>query len=690
MLPKRMLSFMLVSVIAVVSAQEEERRPMTTDDGLNIVRVGNPLMSPDGRWVFFSQTKANWKEKRAKSTYYMIPADSGEAYQYIGKAGGNSFQFSPDGKYLSFKRPVGEKDKKQQIFIMRTQGGEATQLTKHKTSIGSYKWSKNSCKIFFVANKPRTEHEEKLYKAGYDAIVVDDGPNGQQEGHWNNLWVFDLDKKKETQMTKEDFRISEFDVSPDGVKILFAARYENRRNQRYLSEIYIFNTKDSVKTKLTSNRTPERGLLWAPDGKQFLYSAVGDDGWELRNGKLWVMNVNTREKHMISGNFEGNISNVVWTPDNRSVFFTGRQRTNSHLFKLDIKSGKVVQITHGEGFLSTSSFSEDRSKMVYTFQNFDTPADLYASPTAEHKPIRLTDANPWIKTDCLLAKGEVLRWKSKDGLEIEGILYLPEGYKEGTRIPLILHVHGGPAGAFTTSFRYNYHVYAGLGYAQLCPNVRGSSGYSDEFLRGNMNDIGGGDYWDLMTGVDYVIKQGVVDPDRMGIRGWSYGGILGGWTITQTDRFKAASLGAMVSDWTSEWGPGFNHDVRLWYIGGTPWENPERYRQMSSLTHIKNVTTPTILFHGINDRTDTEPQSMMYFTALKDQGKTARYIKFPREPHGPREQRHQRTRDIEEIRWMQKYVLEVEWTPWEREEDKMKKEDEEVEGSESEEPNSQS
>jgi dipeptidyl aminopeptidase/acylaminoacyl peptidase len=196
--------------------------------------------------------------------------------------------------------------------------------------------------------------------------------------------------------------------------------------------------------------------------------------------------------------------------------------------------------------------------------------------------------------------------------------------------------------------------------------VRGSSGYGDTFLQGNFRDIGGGDYQDLMTGVNHVVEAGYADPAQLGIRGWSYGGILGGWTITQTDRFKGASLGAMVSDWTSEYAPGFNHDVHLWYIGDTPWENPEAWRQMSALTHVANVTTPTLLLHGINDRTDTEPQSMMFFTAIRDQGKTARYIKFPREPHGFREPRHQRIRDTEEIRWIQKYVRGIEWMPWER------------------------
>jgi dipeptidyl aminopeptidase/acylaminoacyl peptidase len=209
-------------------------------------------------------------------------------------------------------------------------------------------------------------------------------------------------------------------------------------------------------------------------------------------------------------------------------------------------------------------------------------------------------------------------------------------------------------------------VYTSLGWAVLEPNVRGSSSYGDALLRGNLKDIGGGDYQDLMSGVDKLIADGIADPARLAVRGWSYGGILGGWTIAQTNRFKAASLGAMVADWASEYAMGFNHDVRLWYIGGTPWENPEAFRQKSAYTHIARVQTPTIIIHGENDTTDTIGQSMIYYQGLKDRGVPVRFIRFPREPHGFREPAHQRIRDAEEISWLMKYTLGKEWKAHDR------------------------
>ena len=670
--------FFLLAANLFIMAQENDLRPMTIDDVLNMTRVSDAMMTPDGQWVFFSKSELDWKNNKRKAKYYIISSTGGEAFQYIGEAGGNSFQFSPDGKHLSFKRKV---EKNDQIFIMPTTGGEAIQLTKHKNSIGSYKWAPNANKIFFIATEPRSKEEEKKYKAGYDIIFVDEGPNGQREGNWSNLWMFDVKSKEETKITDDKFIFSNFDISPEGERIIYTARYTNRRNDGYKNEIYLIDISDKEKTQLTKNNVAEGSLNWASDGKTFAYTSVDDKEWLNRNTKIYIMNPDTKENRLLSVNFEGSIRGLFWAPDSSYLLFNGQQRTNSNLFRIDVSTGKHKQITNVSGTLRASSFSQDRKKMVYSFTDFDSPSDLYASAVDNLNPIRLTSANPWIEKELLLATMKVIKWKSKGGFEIEGLFHLPADYKKGTRIPLILNIHGGPAGCFTNSFNARYHVHAGLGYASLSPNVRGSSGYTDELREGNTvaksDGIGLGDYWDLMNGVDYVIKEGYVDSDRMGLRGWSYGGILGGWTITQTGRFKAASIGAGVYDWASEYGPGFNHDVRLWHIGGTPWDNSEGYRHQSAYTHVRNITTPTLLIHGMNDTTDTEAQSMIFFTAIKDIGKVpVRYLRAPREPHGFREPRHQRTRDIEEIRWMQKHVLGIEWEPWERKEEKEEEEKE--------------
>ena len=664
----RNLTLLIVFVLAVPVAGQE-RRAMTTDDGLDMVQVGGAMISPDGSWVLFSKSELNWEENERKTTWWRVSAEGGEPYRYIGDDGGGDFQFSPDGSRLAFTRSV---DDESQLFLLPTTGGEAVQLSEHETSIGSYAWSEDGSKIIFVATEPRTDEEEEAREAGYDAIFVDEGPNGQQSGNWNNLWLIEVESGAERRLTDTDHRIGSFSVAPNGDRILFTSRIENRRNQQNLSEIQLLEVETGTIRQLTDNSAPEGRLSWAPDGRSFAYTARTDGEWELLLDKIWVMDPDGGDRRIVSGAFDGNIGNFVWAPDASAILFSGLHGTNNNLYRINLGSDSIEQITSSVGSLAPSSFSRDRAKMAYVFQDFDTPADIWVGLTDGTGAVQLTDVNSTITDELVLGQGEVIRWESRDGTEIEGILMLPAEYQSGV-LPLLLHIHGGPAGVFRNSFSASNHVWAGLGYAQLFPNVRGSSGYNDDLLRGNLRDIGSGDYEDLMTGVDELISRGIADPDKLGLRGWSYGGILGGWTITQTDRFKGASVGAMVSDWTSEYGPGFNHDVRLWYIGGTPWDNTDEWRERSALTHVANVTTPTLVLHGINDRTDTEPQSMMFFQALKDQGKITRYIRFPREPHGFREPRHQRTRDVEEIRWIQKYVRNIEWTPWERPEKDDKK-----------------
>lgn len=637
---------------------------MTVDDMLAMIPLGDVRMSPDGERVFFSKSELDWEKNTRKKTYFMIPASGGKAVQYIGEEGGSSFQFSPDGAFLAFKRSV---DKASQIFIMNLKGGEAVQLTHHTNSIDSYKWSPDASRIFFTAEETMDGEEKKEYDMGDDAVFIFEGPNGREEARWRNLWVFDLSLNKETRLTNEKLIIDEFDISPDGERVIFAATKQDAENYFFLSELYLLDAGNQSLKQLTHNNAPEGKILWAPGGKIFVFHAPSDKDNDLTHGYLWIMNPEIGEKRKLAEPSYGEISGLTWTPDGEHLLFNETRHTDLNLYRLNIITGKITSVTQVNGSLRALDFSKDRTKMVYSYSDFNTPPDLYVSPVREFKPVRLTDANPWIKKDISLAKGQVIHWKSKDGMEIEGVLYVPDAYEEGTKIPLMVTIHGGPPGHFANRFRSEFHVFAGLGYASLGPNIRGSDSYGDELLCALQGDVGGGEFDDVMSGVDYLIAQDVADPVQLGVRGWSWGGILSSWVITQTERFKAAILGAMVGSWTAESGPGLSWDLRHHYIGGAHWINPEDWRRVSSLWYVKNVTTPTLLLHGARDMVSTPNQAMMFFHALKEIGRApARYILFPREPHGFREPRHQRRRYIEEIRWMQKYIRGIEWEPWER------------------------
>ncbi|NBC26517.1 MAG: prolyl oligopeptidase family serine peptidase [Bacteroidetes bacterium] len=658
---------------------QAQQRAMTTDDILNMTNLGSAIISPDGESVIFGKSELDWKENKRKTTYYYIPADSGNAYQYIGEEGGSDLNYSPDGEYLALKRT---KDEKAQIFLMPTSGGEAVQLTEHETAVDSYTWGADSKTIYFKADQPKPDEKKKEYEAGYDHFMVDQPPHGQREGSWHELWKIDIDSKETQKLIHEEVRIGDFTVSPDQSKIVYTGRFENRRNQQYMSEIFLLTIGDSTARQLTDNDVPEGSLNWMPDNQHIVYSASSDEEWELRQSKLWLMDTADASYEMMAGAFDGNIGNYEISGDGDTLFFTGSVRTVSNLFSLDVESGNITQHTDFDGLLRVVDYSKDQSRLLIRKENTTTPPDLYTAFTNQPDDMtRLTDLNPIVRDSLELADFEIVTWNSTDGLEIEGIYYKPQDHQYDGSAPFLLHIHGGPAGVFSNRFSPQIHVWAGLGYVQLAPNVRGSTAYGDELLRGNMNDIGDGDYEDLMSGVDMLIEQKSINSDKMAVRGWSYGGILGGTTITKTDRFKAASLGAGVYDWTSEYAMGFNHDVRLWYIGGEPWTNPEGYRSRSAAMNAEHVTTPILFIHGERDRVDTPQQSLIFFTYLKDIGKVdTRYLFLKREGHGIREPRNQRTRDIEEIKWIQKYTLGEEWEPWERKSDEKEEGDSSDEG----------
>jgi dipeptidyl aminopeptidase/acylaminoacyl peptidase len=646
--------------------------PMTVDDSLKIVSVGDVLLSPNGRNVFYSLEKLNWEKNKRISTYYLCSSDGKDKRIFLREGlEGSRFKFSPDSKHLSF---LSKKDKKSQIFLIPVDGGEARDISNHTVSINEFKWLNDSSGIVFHADKARSEEEQKEYDLGADAVLVDEAPNGKENARFSRLWFLDLKTKKTSLILKEDLVIEDFDVSPNDKRIVLVGTPDTRTNYPFYSELYLIDRDGNNLKRLTRNRGPESDPRWSPDSQKIIfhapYQSVEDGEFELSNGSFWVLSTLTGEFRLLNCQRQGEMRRgaIAWSPDGKYFFINELHGTNTNLYAIDIEADAIRAMTNVIGTLQPKSFSADMTKMAYTFQDYKTPADVYVADLGLKRPIRITDANPWHREDILLSTAKPIRWKSnKDRIEIEGMLYLPPDYEKAKKSPLIVHIHGGPAGVVENSYRPEFHIFGGLGYAVLGPNYRGSTGYGNELLRGLMGEVGDGEHADIMSGVDFVITNYSIDPDRMAVRGWSWGGVSTGYLITHIHRFKAASAGAGVFNWAAETGPGFNFDVSLWYIGGTPWDDPQEWADRSAITHVKNVKTPTILFHGGEDTTSSVNQSLMYFTALRDIGKIpVRYIKFPRQRHGIEEPRLQRIHMIEEIRWFQKYVKEEDWKPWER------------------------
>ncbi|MFO7893826.1 MAG: S9 family peptidase [Longimicrobiales bacterium] len=645
----------------------------TVDHAIDMTRVGSVELSPDGGHVLYTVTELDWEDNERDTRLWLARADGSDARPFTADEGDGSARWSPDGRWIAFARGAGDESDAEgrQLWLIRTDGGEARQLTEHPTSVRSYEWTPDSDRLVFVAADEVPDSVEKARKAGDDAIFVNEGPNGQTRGSYSNLWwvPVDFDDADARPITRGERMVGSFAVDPDGRRVAFTFRTENHRNAGYRSEIAVLEILDDTTvaevTVLTDNEAPESSLQWHPDGR-LLFRAPSLETWELDQGNLYLMDVESGAVEQLMADSKLDVRGGEFTPDGRYLDFTALERTVSNFYRLDLRSGRVRAITEWPGTVGGASWSEDHSVVAFTFDSPASPSEVY---TARYRPgmerTVVTDVGADIRA-LALAEPEVVRWQSADGLEIEGLLWLPP---EGRERPgsFVLEIHGGPAGVFTRGFDSDAQILTAQGYAVLQPNVRGSTGYGDALLRGNMNDIGGGDFDDVMTGVDFAIRRDVAHPDSLAVKGWSYGGILGGWTITQTDRFAAASLGAMVSDWPSEFGVGFNYDVSLWYLGGDPWSNRAMWMGRSAYTHADQVATPTILFHGERDNTDTPGQSMNFHAALRHFDVPNRFILFPREGHGIREPRHHRTRLVEELRWFEQYVRgNAEWEAPER------------------------
>jgi dipeptidyl aminopeptidase/acylaminoacyl peptidase len=379
------------------------------------------------------------------------------------------------------------------------------------------------------------------------------------------------------------------------------------------------------------------------------------------NSRLMLYDVATRTvKDAADPTFDLSPGTPVWTPNSRTIVFTTGVRTARDAFAYNLETGQYSRLSTGAA-ISSLTLSADGRRSAFIYESAAAPGDVYVSDAPFQESRRLTETNPQVN-DLALGETEVMTWKSTDGLEVEGVLLKPVGFDPAKKYPLMVVVHGGPTGAFTNSFRVSYgdggQFWAGQGWAVLYPNPRGSTNYGEKFMRGNIPDWGGGDYRDLMSGVDAVIARGIADPEKLAVQGWSYGGYMTAWIVSQTDRFKAAMMGAGLSNLPSM----YNTTDIPGYLGGFFKGYPSKatlalFNERSGLTNVDRVTTPLLILHGGNDERVPIGQPMEFYRALKDRGKTVELVFYPREGHGLQEYYHQLDRLKRQHEWIVRYTL---------------------------------
>jgi dipeptidyl aminopeptidase/acylaminoacyl peptidase len=660
-----------VLTMLVAANAAAQKQPVSVDDILALKAVGSPAVSPDGTQVLY--TVRQWEAERdrmeSRTRIWKVPATGGPARQLtFGERGDMQPQWSPDGRYISFlsARGAGNGDEqpRNQIYIMPTNGGEATKLTDAKDGVSSYSWAPDSARIAYVATEPRSSEEESaLRKRDDERVFESDFRNA-------HLWTIAVDTKTATPVTSgTTYTVLSSAWAPDSRRLVFAAKPTTMiRDAR--SDVYIADLADISIDRISPNPGPDGFPTWSPDGRFISWTAepvsappIGDGTFPsyIGHGHLVLYEVATKAiQDRWRRDFDGDLGAAYWSADSRQVLFVSGQRAYNEVISFDVESSKYTQLSRHRN-LQYGSRSKDGKVIVVTMDSPEMPTEVYATDSSFASFRKLTDTNPQA-ANLALGPTEVITWKSSDGVEVEGILLKPVGYESGKRYPLLVVAHGGPAGAFTNGYRVGGleggQLWAGRGWAVFYPNPRGSSNYGEKFLQANVNDWGGGDYRDIMTGVDALIARGIADPDRMAHIGWSYGGYMTAWVITQTTRFKAAMVGAGLTNMASMYGTNDIPNVLVTYFGGIlNTDTMPLYASRSAMSFIDNVTTPTLILHGANDERVPTGQAYELYRGLKDRGKTTELVFYPREGHGIAEYYHQKDRLTRIFDWVTRYAL---------------------------------
>jgi dipeptidyl aminopeptidase/acylaminoacyl peptidase len=628
------------------------KKLLTAFDLMKVVNVGAPRIAPDGTRVAYtaSETKTE-KDKEWKSVtqVWVTPMSGTAARQYTrGEKSANAPEWSPDGKLLAFLSDR-EKDGERQVWMMPSDGGEAWAVTSHKGGITAFHFSPDGKQLAFVANDQPNKDEEERKKLKDDTILID------RDLKMAHLWLFNIEKKEEKRLTEGDFTVSDPQWSPEGNRISYTTRPTPKADDSGLSDVWVMNTSSGNKKKIEDTRDSSDNARWSPDGKWIAYTGVTDPNSAVSTTYVYLVSSAGGTPKQLTPKFDLNAGAPVWSRDGKSLYFSANVLEAIEIFSADVASGNVTQLSKTGSNINLAEISKDGNTVIGTLTLPNAPAEIYKSNLKFTQPVTLSSHNRWL-SEFTLADTEVVKWKSKDGTEIEGVLTKPVE-SDGGKWPLLLNPHGGPTGASTNTFNGTVQVLAANGFAVLQPNVRGSTGKGLTFAQANKNAWGKGDYEDCMTGVDALIARGLADQDRLGAFGWSYGGYMTFWILTQTDRFKAVSPGAGLTNIYSMYSQNdIQRYLRWFYSDKAPWDATELYWDRSPMKYVNNVKTPTMIMHGQVDTRVPIAQAQEFYRALRERNVPVEFVVYPRENHGFTEPRHQMDRVQRYVRFFAKYL----------------------------------
>jgi dipeptidyl aminopeptidase/acylaminoacyl peptidase len=617
----------------------------TFKEALSMESVGGVAISPDGSTVAYTVRRTVWEENGYDSEIWIAPSD-GDPYQLTRTADGSSGSaaWSPDGRWLAFTANRGDRN---QVHLISPRGGEAFVVTEVDEGVSGYAWSPRGDRLLLLIREPQAD-DAKTRAELYGDFAFDDetGPNA-------HLWLVDIDAHGETG---EPRRLTEGDFHVSG----FASRgHPTERGWRTSASRTPACFRPWTRTSGCWTSRPVRAepSWWAL--APILFSEFDRDLGSLYylKGELARIPAGGGDIEVLTRDFDEDLGGATWTP--QGIRFSAGARTARKLYALDPDTRRVTATDLPVYVVGSVSFTRDGSAMAFTGQNMDGLTEAYRATGEGEHAVKLTDMSSQLE-GWDVGTREVVTWTSQDGAQIEGVLHKPSDYDASRRYPLLVQIHGGPTGTSrpTVGMGGTYPIVHWLakGAVVLQPNYRGSAGYGEAFRSLNVRNLGVGDMWDVMSGVEYLVDEGIADPDRMGSMGWSQGGYISAFLTTNTDAFKAISVGAGISNWMTYYVNTDIHPFTRQYLKATPWDDPEIYALTSPMTNILQASTPTLIQHGEFDRRVPTPNAYELYQGLQDVGVEARLVIYAGFGHGITKPKERLAANWHNWQWFAKHI----------------------------------